>query len=203
MFPINPAFDVLDDENEYNEDLLGNLWDKAYEYNTAGKGGALLRKSVYSACEHHGVALVAMKPFADGFVLGVEKDAGFTPVNLISYALTQTGLATVVPGCENPQQIQAILTYYTCSDEERDYGVAISKSRWSVKGNCLYCNHCLPCPVGINIGRVNKLVNRLDDEMLSDKHTILDEYSALPVKASACIRWRRMRVSLSVRCAGY
>lgn len=188
MFPVNPAFDVLDDEKEYKEDMLGNLWDKAYEYNTEGKRGAWPRKSVYSASARHGVALVAMKPFAGGFVLNVEKDAGFTPVNLISYALAQTGLTTVVPGCENPRQIQDILTYHTCSDGERDYSAAIARSRWSVKGNCLYCNHCLPCPAGINIGQVNKLVHSADGERPSEQSAGSEQYAALPVKASACIR---------------
>ncbi len=188
MFPVNPAFDVLDDEKEYNEDLVGNLWDRAYAYSTEGKNGGLPRKSVFSACEHYGVALVAMKPFAGGFVFGVEGNAGFTPVNLISYALAQTGLSTVVPGCENPEQIRDILKYYDCSGEARDYSGAIAKSRWSVKGNCLYCNHCLPCPAGINIGLVNKLLNSLEGEVLSESTAVLDQYLALPVKASACIR---------------
>lgn len=178
MFPVNPAFDVLDDEEQYNEDMLGNLWDKAYLYNTEGKNGNLPRKSVYTACKYHGVGLVAMKPFAGGFVFGVEKDAGFTPVNLISYALAQDGLSTVVPGCESPEHIREILTYYICSDEERDYSSAVINSRWSIKGNCFYCNHCLPCPVGINIGQVNKLLSNHD----------VDNYSALAIKASACIR---------------
>lgn len=188
MFPVNPAFDVLDDEKEYNENLIGNLWDKAYAYTSGGKSGALPRKDVYSACESHGVALVAMKPFAGGFVFGVEKDAGFTPVSLISYALAQTGVATVVPGCENPGQIRDILTYYTCSDEERDYSGAIAKSRWSVMGNCLYCNHCLPCPAGIDVGLVNKLLNTLDGCSFESRTAVREQYAALAVKASACIR---------------
>jgi uncharacterized protein len=188
MFPVNPAFDVLDDEKEYNEDLVGNLWDKAYQYNPNGKSGALPRKSVYSACERHGVALVAMKPFAGGFVFGVEKDAGFTPVNLLSYALAQTGVTTVVPGCENPGQIRDILTYYARPAEERDYSGAIAMSRWSVMGNCLYCNHCLPCPAGIDVGEVNKLLNSLDGERPEDRPAVREQYAALPAKASACIR---------------
>ena len=44
MFPVNPAFDVLDNEKEYNEDYIGNLWDKAYEYDADGKSGGLPRK---------------------------------------------------------------------------------------------------------------------------------------------------------------
>jgi predicted aldo/keto reductase-like oxidoreductase len=188
MFPVNPAFDVLDNEKEYNENYVGNLWDKAYQYNADGKTGVLPRKDVYSACERHGVALVAMKPFAGGFMFSVEENAGFTPVNLISYALAQTGLATVVPGCENPEQMLEILTYYTCSDEARDYSGAIAKSRWSIMGHCLYCNHCLPCPVGIDIGQVQKLLHTLGVEKSAGWSAALEKYSALPSKASACIR---------------
>ena len=188
MFPVNPAFDVLDDEKQYNENMLGNLWDKAYEYNIEGKNGNLPRKSVYNACERHNVGLIAMKPFAGGFVFGVEKEAGFTPVNLISYTLAQTSLSTVVPGCENPEHVKEILSYYTCSDEERDFSGAVTKSRWMIKGNCLYCNHCLPCPASINIGQVNKLLNSYDNEISLAKSAVCDIYSRLPVKASACIR---------------
>ena len=129
-----------------------------------------------------------MKPFAGGFMFGADKDAGFTPVSLMGYALAQTGLSTVVPGCENPNQIRDILRYYTCTDEERDYSGAIAKSRWRVMGNCLYCNHCLPCPAGINIGQVNKLQNSLEGGMPSDHPGVPEAYAALPVKASACIR---------------
>ncbi len=187
MYPINPAFDVIDDEITYNSDILGNIWDKAYEYTSTGKSGVLPRKSVYSACARQDIGLVGMKPFAGGFVLGVEKDAGFTPINLVSYVLAQYGVSTVIPGCENPQQIEDILTFYTGSDDVRDYSEAVAKSRWSIKGNCLYCNHCLPCPAHIDISQVNKLLNCLDSDN-SDVHFVFDKYSSLDVKASSCIK---------------
>lgn len=187
MYPINPAFDVIDDEETYNSDILGNIWDKAYEYKFAGKSGALPRKSVYSTCARHGIGLVGMKPFAGGFVLGVEKDAGFTPLNLVSYVLAQEGVSTVVPGCENPQQIEDILTFYTGSNDVRDYSKAVAKSRWSVKGNCLYCNHCLPCTVNIDIAQINKLLNSIDNDN-SDVHVVFDKYLSLDVSASSCIQ---------------
>ena len=186
MFPVNPAFDVLDNEKDYNENFVGNLWDQAYAFSSGGRSGETPRRDVYSACEQSGVALVAMKPFAGGFVFGVEKDAGFTPVNLISYALAQTGVAVVVPGCENPGQIRDILTYSACSAEDRDFSGAVAKSRWSVAGNCLYCNHCLPCPAGIDVGGVNKLLDSLRGGKPADRAAALAAYAALPVKASAC-----------------
>ena len=50
--------------------------------------------------------------------------------------------------------------------------------RWSVKGHCLYCGHCLPCAAGIDIARVNKALDSRDAA----------QYAALPVKASACVQ---------------
>jgi len=182
MYPVNPAFDVLDDEETYNSDILGNIWDRAYEY-TPGKNGALPRKSIYAACERVGVGLVAMKPFAGGFILGVEqmlmrKRAGFTPLNLLSYALAQNGVSTVIPGCSSLRELKEILKFHTVPPKALDFSGAVANSRWSVKGHCLYCGHCLPCTAGVDIAKVNKALDGLDAA----------QYAALPVKASACVQ---------------
>jgi hypothetical protein len=87
-----------------------------------------------------------------------------------------------VPGCTKPDEIAGILRYYTCPDEERDFGGAVLKSRWSVTGNCQYCNHCLPCCRGINIG----LVNRLLDARAAESS--LHQYQKMTAKASGCDR---------------
>ena len=189
MFPINPAFDVIDDEEKYNSDILGNIWGEAYRY-TADSKTEMPRKSVYDACDRHGVGLVAMKPFAGGFILGVEGAAGFTPVNLVAYALAQTGVSAVVPGCSSPEQIEEILTYYTCENEKRDYAPAISRSRWSIKDSCLYCGHCLPCAAGIDIAGVNRLLREYENREIAqaDAGDIAIKYAALKVKASACTK---------------
>jgi predicted aldo/keto reductase-like oxidoreductase len=185
MYPVNPAFDVVTDEEQYKTEDLGTLWDAAHDFKSEGKIGAQPRKSVYIECERKNIGLVAMKPFGGGFIFKAEKDAGFTPVNLISYALAQNGVSTVAPGCSNPKEIEEILAYNTCTDEERDYSGAVSKSRWSVTGNCLYCNHCLPCGVDINIGQVNRLLDAFTD---SETGNMREKYRALAVKASACIQ---------------
>jgi len=174
MYPVNPAFDVLDDE-ACDADILGNIWDRAYEHSPGGSG-ALPRKSVYAACERAGVGLVAMKPFAGGCILGWEKR--FTPLNLLSYALAQSGVSTVIPGCSNPRELKEILKYHTAPPKALDFSEAVAKSRWSVKGHCLYCSHCLPCAAGIDIARVNRALDSLDAA----------QYAALPVKASACVQ---------------
>ena len=104
--------------------------------------------------------------------------AKFHRIGVCSYALTQTGISTVVPGCENPQQIEEILKYYTCPNEELDFSKAVLNSRWNIKGNCQYCNHCLPCKVNINIAQVNRII---------DSKTVSD-YNSLTTKASSCIK---------------
>jgi predicted aldo/keto reductase-like oxidoreductase len=187
MYPINPAFDVIADEEKYNSDILGNIWDEAYKY-TPTKNNKQPRKNIYIECERKGIGLVAMKPFAGGFVLGVEKDAGFTPLNLVSYVLAQSGVSTVIPGCSNEQEIKEILSYYICPKEALDYSEAVVKSRWSVKGNCLYCNHCLPCSVNINIAEVNKLLDNFNCNGTINLDILQKKYNNFSVKALSCIR---------------
>jgi len=138
------------------------------------------RKNVYIECEKNNIGLVAMKIFAGAFIFGVEKEAGFTPVNLTSYALAQAGVSTVVPGCTTPEEINQILEYNKASDAERDYSEAVAKSRWSVTGNCIYCNHCMPCPVDINISQINKTIDSAGISIKSEKN------KTLLVKASSC-----------------
>ena len=176
MYPINPAFDIIVDEEKYNSDILGNIWDAAYNYKPIDGNVNLPRKNIYNECKRNEIGLVGMKPFAGGFILNVEKEAGYTPLNLISYVLAQNGVSTVIPGCSNQREIEEILRYYSCTEKELDYSEAIAKSRWSVKGNCLYCHHCLPCPNGINIVKIIKLLDSNNNR----------EYNELTVKASSC-----------------
>lgn len=40
--------------------------------------------------------------------------------------------------------------------EQREYISILGTGAGVTDGVCIYCNHCQPCPVGINIGDVNK-----------------------------------------------
>lgn len=51
-------------------------------------------------------------------------------------------------------------------------------------GNCVYCNHCQPCPAGIDIGIVNKYY----DLALAGGKMTADHYGKLKIKADACIK---------------
>lgn len=158
MFPINPAFDVVTDEDAYIDKDLGKLWDAAYDVKPETTA-IYKRKSVFDECAKRQIGLVAMKPFAAGWLFRPDLDVGFTPINLVSYALSQNGVTTVVPGCTSPEQIKQILRYHTCNDDEKDFSMPVSKSRWTLSGHCLYCGHCLPCPAGIDIPAVNRYLD--------------------------------------------
>jgi predicted aldo/keto reductase-like oxidoreductase len=54
------------------------------------------------------------------------------------------------------------------SDEEKDFSSIINEFREDLKGNCVYCNHCLPCPVGIDIGRIIQMVDKTMYNISSD-----------------------------------
>jgi predicted aldo/keto reductase-like oxidoreductase len=175
MYPVNPAFDVLIDGEGFNTDDLGTLWDAAHNVKDIKKNSAQPRKNVYIECEKNGVGIIAMKPFGGGFIFHNKE---FTPLCLIAYALTQSGISTVIPGFQKPREITEILGYYTADPETLDFSGAVLNSRWSIKGNCQYCHHCLPCAADINIAFVNRMLGNKD----------ANGYRALDVKASSCLK---------------
>jgi predicted aldo/keto reductase-like oxidoreductase len=48
----------------------------------------------------------------------------------------------------------------------------------------VYCNHCQPCPAGIDIG----LVNKYYDLALAGDDIAANHYTKLSVKADACLK---------------
>jgi len=130
MFPVNIAWDMTPGRNE-----------------------------IYDICRHRKVGLVGMKIYGGGRVLHRSGRVAATPVQCISYALDQKGVATVVPGVRNQKELGAALAYLEAPARERSYRKILKDSQEELKGNCVYCNHCLPCPVSIDIGRV---LNHLD-----------------------------------------
>jgi len=155
------------------------------------------RAELLAACLAHDVGLVAMKPFAGGKLLqegafpeagspapGSEKPPPVTPAQCLSYALGQLGVSTVVPGCKNPEELAGALAYWRAAEEEKDFSAVVARFQQCVAGECVYCNHCLPCPAEIDIGGLLRLLDRaalrLTDELRS-------EYDGLRAKAPDCV----------------
>jgi predicted aldo/keto reductase-like oxidoreductase len=55
------------------------------------------------------------------------------------------------------------------------------------KGDCVYCNHCLPCPVQINIGETLMQLDAAAGGLTADLEAA---YRKLGVPASACTACR-------------
>ena len=167
MFSVNPAYDY-------------NHGDYAY-------GGVDERADVYKRCEMLGVGISVMKPFSGGQLLS-DKTSPFgkalTQYQCIKYALDKPGILTVLPGAQSIAETDALLKYYEQSDEALDYSIIGSFAPPEASGKCVYCNHCEPCPAGIDIGAVNKFhdLARIGDDMAKE------HYLALEKNASDCIK---------------
>ncbi len=168
MFSINPAYDY-----ETGRDDLG-------------LGSTDERTGLFRRCQAEGVGISVMKPFYAGKLL-TEGDSPFhialSHYQCLQYALDRPGVLACVPGVRNMADLDALLGFAKATAEERDYSILAAVSPDQVMGSCVYCRHCQPCPVGIDIG----LANKYYDLALAGDEMAADHYSKLAVKASDCV----------------
>gem|GEM_PF-364871 len=81
------------------------------------------------------------------------------------------------------QEVKTLLAYYDQPEETTDYSVICSFTPPKELGKCVYCNHCKPCPVGIDIG----LVNKYYDLALAGDAMAVEHYRTLEKNADDCI----------------
>jgi len=178
-------FDVI----MYQVNLAGNA--------VPGRGEAL------AACARNGVGVLAMKPFAGGKLLmqgastrignwqtggpAVKKEipATVTPIQCLSYTLSQPGVCTAVAGVSKLAELEEDLRYLEATPKERDYSALLKEFREYAEGECVYCDHCLPCPVGIEIGQMIRLAEAARGGATAGLEA---EYRKLDPGASACNR---------------
>lgn len=182
LFSINPAFDM----RPATEDL-DTMWG-GYDDKYAGIDPE--RAEFYRMCEENNVGLTVMKGFFGGALLDKERSpfgVAFTPVQLIHYALTRPGVASILCGYDTKEQVDAAVSYENATDDEKDYASVIAAAPLhSYKGQCTYCGHCKPCSVGIDIAMVNKLYD-LASLQETVPESVRDHYKALEHTASECI----------------
>lgn len=166
MFSVNPAYDYR--QGEY------------------ANGSVDERSAIYRRCEAEGIGISVMKPFAGGQLL----DAATSPFGQVlsyyqclQYALDRPGVLTVLPGVSNMAQLENLLGFFDVSEQERDYSVIGTFKPSDAAGKCVYCNHCKPCPVGLDVGLINKFYDlaRIGDAMAAQ------HYHGLELHADACI----------------
>jgi len=177
------------------------------------------RSEVQQACAETGVGLVAMKPFGGGRLFQLQKGStgylqgappsnspgtgdgvSITGVQALHYVLSQPGVCTAVPGLKNVKQLQAALHYADASPAEKDYAPILADFQQDLEGNCVYCNHCMPCAVGIDIGRTLERLDRVQAKEAAGQQRLRERLSrhcpprirAIPIEgksapASDCI----------------
>lgn len=184
MFSVNAAYDMQPPTEDCEE-----LWNPE-NYKNGSNGIDPERKALYELCEREGVAIDVMKAFGGGDMLNAELSpfgAAFNEYQCIDYCLTRPGVVAVMAGCHSIEEVEKLLRYYDVSREEKDYSNVLSKiEKFQLKGNCMYCGHCAPCSVGINVADVNKYLN-LALAQGEVPETVADHYKLLEHHASECI----------------
>lgn len=167
MFSVNPSYDCQ----------MGGEF---------AKGSVDERAAVYRRCETEGVGISVMKPFCGGQLLDAKTSAfgsALTIYQCMKYALDRPGVLTVLPGIRDKADVEKLLAYYDRSEEELDYSVIGTFAPADANGKCVYCNHCKPCPAGLDVG----LINKYYDLAKAGDGLAVQHYKALEKNASDCI----------------
>lgn len=174
MFSINPAYDFTGGE------------EADYETGNYAVGSASERLKLYQRCETSGVAISVMKAFGGGQLLDAATSPfgrALTEYQCIQYALDKPGVVTVLPGVRNCEDLKRLIGFVNAAPEEKDYSLLGTFTPREVEGVCVYCNHCQPCPIGLDVG----LINKYYDLSVAGDALARDHYANLEKKAGDCI----------------
>jgi uncharacterized protein len=186
MFSTNPAYDM-----QPGSEIIEDLGEQKNYADNSLYGMDKERKRLYETCTAKDVAITVMKAFAGGMLLDAKEspfEVALTPMQCLHYALTRPAVSAVMAGCFSPEQVRDVARYSDCTEAEKDFSVTLSTApRHSYTGKCMYCGHCAPCTVGIDIAMVNKY---LDLALLISKDsipkTVKGHYKLLEHHASEC-----------------
>ncbi len=184
MFSVNPCYDLQPAGEKVEE-----LW-APERYAGALQNMDPQREELYETCQQLGVGITVMKAFGGGDLLSARHSpagAALTLCQCIRYALDRPGVASVMAGCRTLEELDAALAYETAPESEKDYAGALAAfPRISWKGHCMYCGHCAPCPVGINVASVTKFLS-LAKTQGEIPETVREHYALLPHHAGECL----------------
>ena len=167
MFSLNPAYD--------------------FESTPDGLRVTEERAALYAKAQKLGAAITVMKCYNGGKLLSAG-DSPFgkamTTAQCVQYCLDWPAVVSCVAGVKSMDELQASFGYLHATDEERRYEHILGSTAAVTAGSCIYCNHCLPCPVSINIGDVFKYYDLTKNgDGLAKEH-----YASLSRHASDCIK---------------
>ena len=171
MFSVNPVYD--------------------YGQGDYGIGSNDDRLALYRRCEKEGVAISVMKPFCGGQLLDAQKSpfkAALTKNQCIQYALDKPGVVTVLPGFGSKNELMEVLEYLNADAEDRDYSVIAVYTPEDAAAKCVYCQHCHPCPMGLDIALINKYydLTKLGDNLAREHYLTLEKTACDCVQCGHC-----------------
>ena len=184
MFSINPGYD--------------------YHHGEFAIGGVDERAALYRRCEAEGVGISVMKAFSGGQLLNAKTSPfgkALTEYQCIQYALDKPGVLTVLPGVRNRDDLRRILGFLDAAPEEKDYSILGSFAPQDAAGKCVYCNHCQPCPAGLDVGLINKYydLSKAGDTLARSHYENLEKKAGDCVKCGHCDKRCPFQVSQAER----
>lgn len=184
MFSINPCYDLLPASEDVEE-----LWnEKNYEHTLLNMDPE--RQKLYEECQRRGIGITVMKAFGGGDLLNKELSPAGKELNVfqcLNYALTRPAAASVMAGARTLEDLKKSIAYEYAKEEERDYAPALARfPKISWRGHCMYCGHCAPCPKGIDVAMVTKLLN-LSVAQGEVPETVREHYAVLEHTAKECV----------------
>ena len=173
MFSVNPVYD--------------------YGQGDFGIGSSDDRQSLYRRCEKEGVGISVMKPFCGGQLLDAAQSpfkAALTKYQCLQYALDKPGVITVLPGYGSLSEMNEVLDFFESTPEERDYSLIGAYAPEDAMAKCVYCQHCHPCPAGLDIALINKYydLTRLGDNLAREHYLTLEKTAENCIQCGHCNR---------------
>ncbi|MDR2406712.1 MAG: aldo/keto reductase [Bacteroidales bacterium] len=186
LFNINPVYDMLQ-----GDVLRPRKLDSSFFETQNGISGINdMRMELYKLCASMNVGMTAMKILGAGVLLNKRTSpfgVAMTVPQCIHYALSKPAVASVLIGMQSAKEIAEALQYETMKEREKDFSFILKLDpKYNNRGQCVYCNHCLPCPSHINIAHVNKCIDLVDTEDTIPK-MVLERYRSFKVKADSCV----------------
>lgn len=184
LFAVNPAYDMQPPSEDLNK-----LWDDNSYINPLHNIDHE-RDAFHKICALKGVGITVMKAFGGGDLLDDQLSpfgVALTPSQCIHYALSRPGVSSVLGGYRSVNELQQSLHYLDATDQERDFAPVLARiPKHMFRGKCMYCGHCAPCSVGIDVASVNKFCDLCVAQGFVPE-TVREHYKSLPHHAGECI----------------
>lgn len=146
------------------------------------------RAALLERCTELDVGVVAMKPYYGGKLIQSQgRPTKITPIQCLHYVLSQP-VAVALPGPKKAEELRAALDYESATLVQKQYERLSDDLQEELRGQCVQCRHCLPCPVNIPIPEVILHVDYVDYYSGTRMSEDLNRraYTGRPVVASAC-----------------